>query len=33
MTGPSFHILFEFREGPYGGANQFLKALRDICET
>ncbi len=29
MTGPSFHILFEFREGPYGGANQFLKALRD----
>lgn len=28
MTGPSFHILFEFRSGPYGGANQFLKALR-----
>lgn len=23
------HILFEFREGPHGGANQFLKALRD----
>ena len=24
-----FHILFEFREGPWGGGgNQFLKALR-----
>ncbi|HEC14667.1 MAG TPA: glycosyltransferase family 1 protein, partial [Rhodospirillales bacterium] len=29
MSGPSFHIMFEFRPGPYGGANQFLKALRD----
>ncbi len=29
MAGPSFHIMFEFRPGPYGGANQFLKALRD----
>ena len=23
------HILFKFIEGPYGGGNQFLKALRD----
>ena len=22
------HILYQFREGPWGGANQFLKALR-----
>ena len=29
MSGPCIHILFEFRESPYGGANQFLKALRD----
>lgn len=26
---PSIHILFEFKDGPYGGANQFLKALRN----
>ncbi len=25
---PSIHILFEFKDGPYGGANQFLKALQ-----
>lgn len=24
------HILFDFKEGPYGGANQFLKALRNF---
>ncbi len=23
------HILYEFKEGPWGGGNQFLKALRD----
>jgi glycosyltransferase involved in cell wall biosynthesis len=23
-----FHIIYDFREGPYGGGNQFLKALR-----
>jgi len=23
------HIIYEFREGPWGGGNQFLKALRD----
>lgn len=25
---PRVHILFEFKQGPYGGGNQFLKALR-----
>ena len=24
---PNLHIIFEFKNGPYGGANQFLKAL------
>jgi glycosyltransferase involved in cell wall biosynthesis len=24
---PSVHVLFAFRDGPYGGGNQFLKAL------
>ena len=23
------NIQYEFRDGPFGGANQFLKALRD----
>jgi glycosyltransferase involved in cell wall biosynthesis len=26
---PTIHILFEFVEGPWGGGNQFLKALRN----
>lgn len=26
---PKIHILYEFQEGPWGGGNQFLKALRD----
>jgi hypothetical protein len=27
-----FHILFEFKEGPWGGGNQFLKSLkRYLC--
>ena len=26
---PLIHILFPFQEGPWGGGNQFLKALRD----
>lgn len=26
-TGPHLHVLFEFKEGPWGGGNQFLKAL------
>jgi len=25
-----FHILFDFTNDPYGGGNQFLKALRDV---
>lgn len=25
---PTFHILYDLRDGPYGGANQFLKALK-----
>ena len=27
------HILFEFRKGPWGGGNQFLKALRNYFVT
>ena len=23
------HFLFDFKEGPWGGGNQFLKALRN----
>jgi glycosyltransferase involved in cell wall biosynthesis len=26
------HILYKFREGPWGGGNQFLKALRDYLK-
>ena len=26
------HILFEFKDGPWGGGNQFLKALRSVLE-
>ncbi len=26
---PKIHILFKFKKGPYGGANQFLKALQN----
>jgi glycosyltransferase involved in cell wall biosynthesis len=29
MSGPRCHILFQFREGPWGGSNQFLVGLRD----
>jgi len=29
MTLPKCHILFQFREGPWGGSNQFLTGLRD----
>ena len=25
---PRYHILYEFRDGPWGGGNQFLKALK-----
>ena len=28
IEAPKIHILFRFVEGPWGGANQFLKALR-----
>ncbi|ANT64147.1 glycosyltransferase [Prosthecochloris sp. CIB 2401] len=28
MQSPSIHILWEFNDGPWGGGNQFLKALR-----
>lgn len=28
MRKPSIHILFAMREGPWGGGNQFLKALK-----
>ena len=26
------HILYQFKAGPYGGVNQFLKALKDVLE-
>jgi glycosyltransferase involved in cell wall biosynthesis len=29
MGGTRLSIVYDFRAGPYGGANQFLKALRD----
>ncbi|MBF0627596.1 MAG: glycosyltransferase family 4 protein [Magnetococcales bacterium] len=29
---PRIHILFRFRDGPWGGGNQFLKALRVFLE-
>ena len=29
MTRPVVHILFKFMDGPWGGGNQFLKALRE----
>ena len=29
MSEVKVHILFGFREGPWGGSNQFLRALRD----
>lgn len=29
MDNPTINILFNFVEGPWGGANQFLKALRE----
>ncbi|CAM8408849.1 RfaG Glycosyltransferase [Candidatus Methylopumilus universalis] len=29
MRAIKVHIIFDFREGPWGGCNQFLKALRD----
>lgn len=29
MSLPKCHILFRFRDGPWGGANQFLKVLRE----
>lgn len=29
MSRPRFHILFDFCDGPFGGGNQFLKALRE----
>jgi len=29
MSKVRIHILYSFREGPWGGANQFLKALRE----
>ncbi len=27
------HILYQFRNGPYGGVNQFLKALKNVFES
>lgn len=32
-TGPRVCILYEFRSGPWGGGNQFLKALRGQIEA
>ena len=29
MKAGKVYIEYQFREGPYGGANQFLKCLRD----
>lgn len=29
MSRPRIHILFQFRQGPWGGSNQFLTGLRD----
>lgn len=28
-----YHIIFEFKPGPYGGANQFLKALKSALRS
>ena len=33
MSKVRIHILYSFREGPWGGANQFLKALREEIRT
>lgn len=27
------YVMYEFKEGPYGGANQFLKAMKDYFKT
>ncbi|MDG1143432.1 MAG: hypothetical protein P8N92_02135, partial [Burkholderiales bacterium] len=33
MSKVRIHILYSFRDGPWGGANQFLKALREEIRT
>jgi glycosyltransferase involved in cell wall biosynthesis len=33
VADPSIHILFPFRDGPWGGSNQFLRALRDELQN